>query len=74
MPTSNCPECEEEVYVDADAEQGDEITCDECGSRLVVVGLDPIELDLKVESEDDDSDYDDKDDFDSYDYDGDDRY
>jgi lysine biosynthesis protein LysW len=61
MPTSNCPECEEEVYVDADSEQGDEVTCDECGSSLVVVGLDPIELDLKTDSDDVD-DYDDDDD------------
>lgn len=52
MPTSKCPECEEEVYVDADSEQGDGVTCDECGSGLVVVGLDPIELDLKTESDD----------------------
>jgi alpha-aminoadipate/glutamate carrier protein LysW len=49
MPTSNCPECEEEVYVDADAEQGDTVSCDECGSSLTVVGLDPIELDLRDE-------------------------
>lgn len=52
MPTSKCPECEEEVYVDADSEQGDSVTCDECGSGLVVVGLDPIELDLKAETDD----------------------
>ena len=51
MPTSNCPECEEEVYVDADAEQGDTVTCDECGSSLTVVGLDPIELDLREEAD-----------------------
>jgi lysine biosynthesis protein LysW len=71
MPTSNCPECEEEVYVDADSEQGDEVTCDECGAGLVVVGLDPIELDLKTDSDDDlDGDKD----YGSYDYDGDDRY
>jgi alpha-aminoadipate carrier protein LysW len=61
MPTSKCPECEEEVYVDADSEQGDVVTCDECGSGLVVVGLDPIELDLKVDADDDNV----KDDFDS---------
>jgi len=54
MPTSNCPECEEEVYVDADTEQGDQVSCDECGASLIVVGLDPIELDLKTESDDDD--------------------
>lgn len=53
MPTSKCPECEEEVYVDADSEQGDTVSCDECGADLVVVGLDPIELDLKSDSDDD---------------------
>ena len=60
MPTANCPECDEEVYVDADSEQGDTVTCDECGSTLTVVGLDPIELDLKEETDDED-DYDDGD-------------
>ncbi len=70
MPTSICPECEEEVYVDAESEQGDRVSCDECGSVLVVVGLDPIELDLRPDDEDDLSD---ADDFDSGGYDGD-RY
>lgn len=46
MPTASCPECDEDVYVDADSEQGDVVSCDECGSDLEVVGLDPIELDL----------------------------
>ncbi|MGD9588222.1 MAG: hypothetical protein AB7Q37_05950 [Pyrinomonadaceae bacterium] len=61
MPTSVCPECDEEVYVDADAEQGDRIVCEECQSDLVVVGLDPVELDLSDGSEDsfDDDDYED---------------
>ena len=71
MPTSICPECDEEVFVDADTEQGDRVSCDECGSSLIVVGLDPVELDLRDESEaeiiSDDAD------FDSYDY-GDDRF
>jgi alpha-aminoadipate carrier protein LysW len=51
MPTSICPDCSEEVYVDADCEQGDTVNCDECGSKLVVVGLDPVELDVQDESE-----------------------
>jgi alpha-aminoadipate/glutamate carrier protein LysW len=68
MPTSKCPECEEEVYVDADSEQGDTVSCDECGAGLVVVGLDPIELDLKTDTDDP---YDDN--FESADYE-DDRY
>jgi len=46
MPTSVCPECSEEVFVDAECEQGDHVTCEECGASLEVVGLDPIELDL----------------------------
>lgn len=68
MPTTNCPECEEEVFVDAESEQGDNVTCDECGARLTVVGLDPIELDLKTEPDGDDYDKDD------LDYEADDRY
>jgi lysine biosynthesis protein LysW len=63
MPTSVCPECTEEVFVDADVEQGDTTVCDECGSSLVVVGLDPIELDLR-ESDDDSSGDDDVDGYD----------
>ena len=70
MPSVNCPECEEEVYVDAESEQGDEVSCDECGTRLVVVGLDPIELDPKGENESDDAEKD----FDSLDYGSEDHY
>jgi lysine biosynthesis protein LysW len=66
MPSSVCPECHEEVYVDADSEQGTEIVCDECGSKLVVVGLDPIELDLAEEA---DADLTSEDAFDDYEYD-----
>jgi len=69
MPTSICPECSEEVFVDAESEQGDTIHCDECGSSLVVVGLDPIELDLQEES--DSEGLADHDAFGNYDYDDD---
>ena len=68
MPTSICPECDEEVYVDADIEQGDQVTCEECQSDLVVVGLDPVELDLREES---DESYSDDDDYDAREYDDD---
>jgi alpha-aminoadipate/glutamate carrier protein LysW len=53
MPTVICPECTEDVYVDADSEQGDTITCDECASKLVVVGLDPFEVDVADDTESD---------------------
>lgn len=65
MPTSVCPECDEEVYVDADTEQGDQVSCDECHAQLTVVGLDPIELDLRDEAEDS---YSDDEDYDSHNY------
>ncbi|MEO7539937.1 MAG: hypothetical protein ABIV21_07905 [Pyrinomonadaceae bacterium] len=70
MPTSICPECSEEVFVEADAEQGDNIVCEECSAKLVVVGLDPIELDPYEESDAEGSP---ADDFQSLDYD-DDKY
>lgn len=63
MPSTACPECEEKVYVDAEAEQGDVVTCEECGANLEVVGLDPLELDLYEDS----GDYDDDDDEDEFD-------
>ena len=71
MPTSICPECSEEVFVDAECEQGDSVVCEECSSGLTVVGLDPIELDLKDETHGDDLP--DRDGFEAYDID-DDRY
>ncbi len=46
MPTTACPECEEKVFVDAESDQGDIVTCEECGADLEVVGLDPVELDV----------------------------
>ncbi len=56
MPTTACPECSEDVFVDADSEQGDIVSCDECGTDLEIVGLDPIELDIKADSDDLDAD------------------
>ena len=60
MPTVACSECKEDVYVDAESEQGDIVSCDECGVNLEVVGLDPFELDVSEEKDTykDDADYD----------------
>jgi alpha-aminoadipate carrier protein LysW len=60
MPTTICPECSEDVFVDADSEQGDVISCAECGADLEIVGLDPIELDIHEEGDHDDFDDEDK--------------
>ena len=52
-----CPECEADVYVETDADKGDTLACDECGTELEIVGLDPIELDI-VEDDDEEQEED----------------
>ena len=54
MPVGTCPDCEAEVHISLDADKGDKVTCDECGTELEVVGLDPVELDIVEEDLDDD--------------------
>ena len=53
MPVGTCPDCEAQVHVDLDADKGDLVSCDECGTQLEVVGLDPVELDIAEEDLDD---------------------
>jgi len=48
-----CPECDAQIDVEEDElDEGDLITCDECGAELRVLGLDPLELE-SAEDEDD---------------------
>jgi alpha-aminoadipate carrier protein LysW len=54
VPIGTCPECDADVHVDTDADKGDVISCEECGTDLEVVGLDPVELDLVEEEAVDD--------------------
>jgi alpha-aminoadipate carrier protein LysW len=58
VPVATCPDCEADVHVDTDADKGDTVSCDECGTELEIVGLDPVELDI-VEEEADEDDLDD---------------
>jgi len=57
VPTGTCPECDADVHVDTDTDKGESVSCEECGTELEVVGLDPVELDI-VEAEDLDDDED----------------
>ena len=54
MPS--CPECENELDIDVDqVDEGDVVTCEECGSEYEVVGVEPLELarvDAKLDGED----------------------
>lgn len=61
MPTGTCPECDADVHVDTDADKGDIVSCEECGTDLEVVGLDPVELDIveedQLDEDEEDEDY-----------------
>lgn len=49
-----CPVCDGNIDVDEeDVDEGDTISCDECGAALKVVGTDPLELESAEEEEDD---------------------
>jgi alpha-aminoadipate carrier protein LysW len=56
LPTGTCPECDADVHVDPEADKGEIVSCEECGTELEIVGLDPVELDLVEEEEDYDRD------------------
>lgn len=53
-----CPECDNPLDIDVDdVEEGETVSCDECGTELEIVSVDPLEL-----APVDDEGYDDEDD------------
>jgi lysine biosynthesis protein LysW len=61
----NCPLCDAVLDVEEDElDEGDELTCEECGASLTVVGKDPLEIEPTSEEDEDDED-EDEDDLDS---------
>ena len=56
---ATCPECEFDEIDTTDHEEGDELSCPECGKMLVLSGPDDLEV-----ADDDDEDDDDDDDLD----------
>ena len=54
---SYCPECEAQVDLDVDElEEGEIVSCPECGMDLEVVSTNPLELRLAEEEDDYDDD------------------
>jgi alpha-aminoadipate carrier protein LysW len=48
---TSCPECENALDIELDeVEEGDVVTCDECGTEYEVVGVEPLEL-ARVDSD-----------------------
>jgi alpha-aminoadipate carrier protein LysW len=60
----NCPNCDAMIDLDQDElDEGDTVTCEECGADLSVTGLDPLELET-TEDEEEDEDEEEEDDLD----------
>jgi ribonuclease E len=57
-----CPECEFDEIDTTDHEEGDELSCPECGKTLVLAGPDDVEIADDDDEDDDDDDLDDEDD------------
>jgi alpha-aminoadipate carrier protein LysW len=54
-----CPECEGAIDVEEeDLDEGDPLSCDECGADLRVVSTDPLELQSAEEFAEDEEDAD----------------
>ena len=42
---TSCPECENALDIELEeVEEGDVVTCDECGTEYEIVGVEPLEL------------------------------
>lgn len=54
-----CPVCDGTIDVDEeDVDEGDSLSCDECGADLKVVGTDPLEIESAEElEEEEDEDF-----------------
>jgi len=58
----SCPKCDSPIDVEEEElDEGDVLSCDECGASLTVASVNPVELESEEESDDDDYDYDEDD-------------
>ncbi len=54
----NCPKCDAAIDVEEEElDEGDVLSCDECGASLTVTSVNPVELESE-DDEDDDEDFD----------------
>jgi alpha-aminoadipate carrier protein LysW len=55
-----CPKCQGAIDIDEeDVDEGDTLSCDECGAALKVIGTEPLEIESADEAGEDDEDEDD---------------
>jgi alpha-aminoadipate/glutamate carrier protein LysW len=51
----NCPNCDAVIDVDEDElDEGETLTCEECGAELSVTGLSPLELETQEDEDEED--------------------
>lgn len=54
-----CPKCDAPIDVEEEElDEGDVLSCDECGASLTVASVNPVELESEEEEEDEDEDFD----------------
>jgi alpha-aminoadipate/glutamate carrier protein LysW len=55
----SCPKCDAPIDVEEEElDEGDVLSCDECGASLTVASVNPVELKSEDAEEDDDEDFD----------------
>ena len=63
----NCPLCDAALDIDEEElDEGDELTCEECGEMIRVSSKDPLELEGVDDDDDDEDDEDEDEDEDDY--------
>ena len=55
---ATCPECEFDEIDTADFEEGDTLSCPECGKNVVLVGADEVEIADDEDALDEEEDFD----------------
>jgi len=63
-----CPECESDLDIEEDeVDEGEIVSCSECGTDFEVVAVDPLEL-SRIESEEEEEEADEEEDEEEGDY------
>jgi alpha-aminoadipate carrier protein LysW len=54
----SCPKCDAPIDVEEEElDEGDLLSCDECGASLTVTSVNPVELEPEDEEEEEDEDF-----------------
>ncbi len=55
----SCPKCDSSIDVEEEElDEGDVLSCDECGAALTVASVNPVELELEGDEDEDEEDFD----------------